>query len=107
MAYENIIYFDAKELVPKMYDAGIDEALDAHKSKSNFNSNTTVGPQDFPTLRSIPTNDNSATSIEQKCSVAGSHTVRTKSSYKEVAKTTHKKRIMSETGFRGFESTSQ
>ncbi|KAG5864351.1 hypothetical protein JTB14_008898 [Gonioctena quinquepunctata] len=26
MAYENISYFDAKELVPKMYDAGIDEA---------------------------------------------------------------------------------
>ncbi|KAG5873523.1 hypothetical protein JTB14_026609 [Gonioctena quinquepunctata] len=53
MAYENISYFDAKELVSKMYDAGIDEAPQAHESRSNFKSNITVGPQDFHRLRNI------------------------------------------------------
>ncbi|KAG5865034.1 hypothetical protein JTB14_012787 [Gonioctena quinquepunctata] len=44
-AYENISYFDAKELVPKMYDAGIDEAPQAQESRSNFESNITVVPR--------------------------------------------------------------
>ncbi|KAG5862222.1 hypothetical protein JTB14_020059 [Gonioctena quinquepunctata] len=107
MAYENISYFDAKELVPKTYDAGIEEAPQAHESRSNFESNITVVPQDFPRLRNIPTIDNNATSIQQRRSVAENRNVQTKRSYREVAKSTPKKRLMSESGFRGFESTSQ
>ncbi|KAG5891113.1 hypothetical protein JTB14_028499 [Gonioctena quinquepunctata] len=95
-------YFDAKELVPIMYNAGIDEAPQARESRSNFKSYITVGPQNFPRLRNIPKIDNNATSIEQRRSVAESHTVRTKRSYREMAKTTPKKRLMSESGFRGF-----
>ncbi|KAG5861593.1 hypothetical protein JTB14_013435 [Gonioctena quinquepunctata] len=97
MAYENIKH--AKELVPKMYNAGVDEALEADESRSNFESYITLGPQDFARLRNIPTINNNATSIEQRRWVAESHTVRAKRSYREVAKTTPKKRLMSESGF--------
>ncbi|KAG5862620.1 hypothetical protein JTB14_030140 [Gonioctena quinquepunctata] len=96
MAYENISYFNAKELVPKIYDAGIDEAPRAHESRSNFKSNITVVPQDFPRLRNIPTIDNNATSIQQRRSVAENRNLQTKRSYREVAKSTPKKRLMSE-----------
>ncbi|KAG5874545.1 hypothetical protein JTB14_026845 [Gonioctena quinquepunctata] len=90
-----------------MYDAGIDEALQAHESRSNFESNITVVPQDFPRVRNIPTIDNNATSIQQRRSVAENRHLQTKRSYREVAKSTPKKRSMSESGFRGFESTSR